>query len=100
MKTEGNMILIFVSIELKLEILLVQDITHRKTEEESSLWLKEGHDSARSGKLYAGESLRLSLLSMNLWWLRAAYVFITSQLGDERMFLLSYMVSLVTSEQY
>ena len=54
MKTEGNMILIFVSIELKLEILLVQDITHRKTEEESSLLLKEGHDSARSGKLYAG----------------------------------------------
>lgn len=92
MKTEGNMILIFVSIELNLEILLVQDITHRKTEEESSLLLKEGHDSARSGKL--------SLLSMNLWWLRAAYVFITSQLGDERMFLLSYMVSLVTSEQY
>ena len=54
MKTEGNMILIFVSIELNLEILLVQDITHRKTEEESSLLLKEGHDSARSGKLYAG----------------------------------------------
>lgn len=53
------MILIFVSIELNLEILLVQDITHRKTEEESSLLLKEGHDSARSGKL--------SLLSMNLW---------------------------------
>lgn len=51
MKTEGNMILIFVSIELNLEILLVQDITHRKTEEESSLLLKEGHDSARSGKL-------------------------------------------------
>ena len=54
MKTEGNMILIFVSIELNLEILLVQDITHRKTEEESSLLLKEGHDSARSRKLYAG----------------------------------------------
>ena len=44
------MILIFVSIELNLEILLIQDIIHRKTEEDSSLLLKEGHDSARSGK--------------------------------------------------
>lgn len=98
MKTEGNMILIFVSIELNLEILLVQDITHRKSEEESSLLLKEGHDSARSGKLYAGNHSG----SLSFPWTcgDSAYVFITSQLGDERMFLLSYMVSLVTSKQY
>ena len=60
MKTEGNMILIFVSIELNLEILLVQDITHRKAEEESSLLLKEGHDSARSGKPMKGITQALS----------------------------------------